>query len=87
MAKKKEPRLIVRIRYDKNWNDKGEHFVFENRTPDEDEWGLDSAFPLCDVEDGEIVRGKGDLIHYTALTKIRELMKWGTDIHLFFSRH
>ena len=54
----------ARMRYDENWHGQGEHYVFENKWSDEDEWGLDTAFPLVD-----------DRIHYTALTKIRDLPK------------
>ena len=67
------PRFECRIRYEENWHDKGEHFVFENRWTDEDVWGLDTAFKLTD-----------DRISYQALTKIRELMKNG--IHFYFSK-
>ena len=79
-----EPRLECRIRYDKNFGGEGEYFVFEIKWTNEDEWGLDTAFPLVTIEDGEVIRGEGDLIHYTALTKIRELMKLG--VHFYFSR-
>ena len=63
-------RFEERIRYDENWCDKGEHFVFEGKYTDEDEWSLDMAFPVID-----------DNVHYTALTKIRELMWLGTPFH------
>lgn len=79
-----EPRLECRIRYAENWNGQGEHFVFENKWTNEEEWGLDSAFPLVTVEDGDVIRGEGELIHYTALTKVRELMKLG--VHFYFSK-
>ena len=39
-----------RIRYDENWCDQGEHFVFEGKWSDEKDWGLDSAFPLFDYD-------------------------------------
>ena len=67
-------RFEGRIRYVENWNGKGEHFVFENHWTDE-EWGLECAFPLVRIEDGDMVIGEGELIHYTALTKIREWKK------------
>ena len=70
MAKKNQ--LECRIRYVENWNGQGEYFVFENKWTDEDEWGLDTAFKLLDY--GE---GKGNVISYQALTKIRELQKLG----------
>lgn len=75
MAKKKD-RLECRIRYVEDWNGRGEHFVFENKWTNEDAWGLDTAFPLFDAE-----WGKGELIHYTALTKIRDLMDMGIDVY------
>lgn len=64
------PRYMERIRYDENWNGEGEHFVFEGKWSNEDEWGLVSAFPL-----------KNDMIHYTALTKIREMKSLGIDFY------
>ena len=71
-------RFQERIRYDENWNDEGEHFVFEGKWTDEDEWSLDSAFKLFDYKNGDYFE-KGSLINYQALTKIRELMKCGTE--------
>ena len=73
-----ERRYQERIRYVEDWNGHGEHFVFEGKWSDKDEWGLDSAFKLIDHEDK-----KGELISYQALTKIRELMKM--DIDFWFS--
>lgn len=73
-------KIETRIYYDENWNGEGEHFVFETRREGED-WGLDSAFPLVSYENGELVCGKGDLINYTALTKIREYKKLGVKIY------
>lgn len=75
MAKKKD-RLEVRIRYERDWNDQGEHFVFENKWTSEDEWGLDTAFKLLDYDYGNGIE-KGAVISYQALTKIRELIKLG----------
>ena len=65
-----------RIRYFENWNNEGEHFVFEGKWSNEDEWGLDTAFQLFDY-DKDGVHETGSLISYRALTKIRELMKMG----------
>lgn len=59
-----------RIRYVEDWHGEGEHFLFEGKQSDEDAWGLDTAFKLFDLN-GE----KGVLVHYQALTKIRELIK------------
>ena len=69
----KNEKLEARIRYEEDWNGMGEHFVYELKRADEDEWGLDSAFKLID-----------DRLSYQALTKIREYMRLGIDFH--FSR-
>jgi len=76
MAKDK---LQCRIRYEEDWNGQGEYFIFENKWTNEDHWGLDTAFKLRDSE-----TEKGALIHYTALTKIRELQALG--IEFYFSK-
>jgi len=78
-----KPRLECRIRYDENWCDRGEYYVFENKWTDEEGWGIDSAFPLCSYDDGKLVVGKGDLVNYQALTKVRELLKLG--IRFYFA--
>lgn len=75
----KKDHLECRIRYVEDWNGEGEHFVFENKWTNEDEWGLDTAFKLIDYKDL-----KGELVNYRALTKIRELMKLG--IHFYFGK-
>ena len=75
MAKSK-PYLEGRIRYEENYRGQGEHFIFELKWSDEEEWGLDTAFKLHDAE-YEGVKEEGVLVHYTALTKIREWMKTG----------
>ena len=71
MAKKN--RLQGRIRYEENYMDSGEHFIFELKYEDEEEWGMCKAFPL-----------KDDIIHYTALTQIREWQDLG--IEFWFHR-
>ena len=63
-----------RIRYEENWHGEGEHYIFEGKWSDEDSWGLDTAFKLFDI-DYKGYHGKGELINYQALTKIRELLK------------
>lgn len=73
MAKNK---LQCRIRYEEDWNGQGEYFIFENKWTNEDHWGLDTAFKLRDSE-----TEKGALIHYTALTKIRELQNLGIEFY------
>lgn len=74
-----EPYLEARIRYVEDWNGQGEYYVFENKWTNEEEWGLDVAFKLQDSAEE-----KGVLLHYEALTKIRELMNLG--IPFYFAR-
>ena len=76
-----KPRLECRIRYEENWSGQGEYYVFENKWTDEEGWGLDCAFPLVSYDDGKLVVGKGDLLNYQALTKVRELMKLGIQFY------
>lgn len=59
----KNRRMLGRIRYDEDWRDLGEHYVFEYKFEDEDDWSFECAAPIVN-----------DMVHYTALTKIRE---WG----------
>ena len=68
----KKPKLVCRIRYEENWNGRGEHFIFENKWTNEgdDEWGLDTAYKLID-----------DRISYQALTKIRQLIDLGIEFY------
>lgn len=73
----KEKKMIGRISYVENWNNQGEYYVFEWKFEDEENWSFESAFPLCEWKDGKTVLGSGNMIHYTALTKIREWMKLG----------
>lgn len=62
----KNRKMIGRIRYEKNWHNEGEHYVFEYKYEEEDDWSFECAAPIVSV--GEYK----DMIHYTALTKIRE---------------
>lgn len=78
-----KPRLEARIRYEEDWNGRGEYFVFENKWTNEEYWGLDCAFACISFKDGEMVIGKGDLLNYQALTKVRELMRLG--IRFYFA--
>ena len=77
MAKRK---LQCRIKYMEKcpWfgKEEVEAFVFENKWSDEDEWGLDTAYRLYDSD-----YGKGELISYQALTKIRELQNLGIEFY------
>ena len=68
----RERKMVGRISYVKNWHDEGEHYVFEWRYEDEDEWNFECAAPLCEWKDNELKTGSGDFIHYSALTKIRD---------------
>ena len=43
-----------------------EYFTFYIRMNEDDDWELESAFPIVD-----------DMIHYTCLTKVRELQHYG----------
>ena len=78
-----EPHLECRIRYDEDWHGLGEYYVFENKWTNEESWGTDCACPLISYENGERIIGKGDYLHYTALTKIRDLINLG--IRFYFS--
>ena len=71
----KERKMIGRISYVKNWYDSGEHYLFERKYEDEDEkqWSYDAIIPLCELKDGKIKSGSGELIHRAALETIR---KW-----------
>lgn len=73
MGKRK---LQGRIRYEENWNDWGEHYIFEIKWSDEDEWGLEVAYKLLDYKDH-----KGAVLNYEALTKVREWMRLGVDFY------
>ena len=69
-----------RIRYVEDWHGEGEHYVFEGKHSDEEDWGLDTAFKLFDL-DYKGHHEDGVLISYQALTKIRELRKMGVPFH------
>ena len=69
-------KLQGRIRYEENWNGRGEYFVYETKWSNEKEWGLDTAFNLLDY--GE---EKGAVVRYEAVTKIREWMRQGVEVH------
>ena len=77
MAKKKA-KLQGRIRYVEDWNKQGEHYLFEIKWSDEEEWGLEIA---CKLWSDEPYGGKGEycMLHYTALTKIREWQRLGVE--------
>ena len=62
------PRFIERIRYVEDYEGHGEAYVFEGKWTNDNEWSLDTAFYL-----------KDDMISYQALTKVRELMRNGTE--------
>lgn len=75
----KQRKMIGRISYVENWHGEGEHYVFEWKFDDEDnnQWSFECAAPLCEFKDGKVVTGSGEMVHYTALTKIREWSKIG----------
>lgn len=62
------PRFITRIRYDEDYDGRGEAYVFECKWTHDNEWSLDCAYYLRD-----------DMISYEALTKIRELKRNGVE--------
>lgn len=74
MAKKHY--LEGRIRYEENYENEGEFFVFELKWNDEKNWGLDTAYKLLEDTNGEC-----NLLSYEALTKIREWKKLGVDFY------
>ena len=76
MAKKNK--LEGRIRYEENWRDEGEYYIFEIKWSNEgeDAWGLDTAFKLLDYRDEPAA-----VISYRALTKIREWQNLGIDFY------
>lgn len=81
----KKRKMLGRIRYDENWHNEGEHFVFEWKWSDEPDnaWSLDHAYGLHEVSNGklQVGHGNGDFISYTALTQVREWLKRGMEIH------
>ena len=63
---------IGRIRYDENWHGEGEHYVFEWKWGEDDpEWKFQMAAPI--ISDRE----HSNMIHFTALTQIREWQRVG----------
>lgn len=70
MKKQKKEFFVCRIRYEENYRDDGEYYIFENKWSDEKTWGLDTAFKLID-----------DRISYQALTKIREMQRNGIEFY------
>lgn len=58
------------MRYVEIGHNDGEYYVFEIKWSDEEEWGLEMCVPV-----------DHDMIHYTALTCVREWIKNGVEIH------
>ena len=69
MAKKKA-KLEGRVRYDANYRGEGEYFIFEIKWTDEDEWGLETAYPC-----------REDKIHWSVLAHFRKWKDLGIDYH------
>lgn len=69
----KDRKMLGRITYDPDWHGEGEHYVFEWKFEDEgpEGWRFECAAGLHNF--GEYK----DMIHYTALTKIREWNRLG----------
>ena len=63
-------KLEGRIRYDENWRNEGEYYVFEIYDDEYNEWSLDTAYKLID-----------DRLSYQALTKVREWQKLDIGFH------
>ena len=65
----KKRKIYGRIRYEEDFMNRGEHYVFEIKSNHPDsEWGLETAYPLID-----------DRISYQALTHIREWIGRGIE--------
>lgn len=60
-----QERPVCRIRY-QPIEDGPESYIFETRKSDEEAWGFMCSYEL-----------KGDMLHFTALTQVRELIKMG----------
>ena len=68
-ALREEDRPVCRIRY--QFADGGpERYIFETRGSDEDEWSFMCSFEVKD----------DNMIHYTVLTQIRELIRTGYEV-------
>lgn len=59
-----------RIRYDENFMNEGEFYVFELANGKEDEWTLETAYKLVE-----------DRVSYEALTHIRNWQNLGIDFY------
>ena len=66
----------ARIRYEENGRDGMEYYIFESKWSNEDEWGTEIEVPLLDYKDEKAV-----LVHFQALTRIREWQKLGIPFH------
>lgn len=62
-----QERPLARIRYEQSGDN--EYYIMESRPADEDEWTFCSSWLLTD-----------DKVHYTALTQIREFMRYGYNV-------
>lgn len=70
MAKKKEPKLEGRVRYEENWRGEGEYFIFEIKWTNENEWGLESAYPCVD-----------DKVHWSVIHHFKKWKHLDIDYH------
>lgn len=70
-AVKAEERPVCRIRFQsiENSPDGKERYIFEIRQADEREYGFMCSYDL-----------QNDMLHFTALTQVRELLKLGYDV-------
>lgn len=69
MAKK--VKVEGRIRYEADYMGRGEHYIFEFKKTTDKEWKMEKAFGLI----------QGELVHYTALTTLREWQRLGIEFH------
>ena len=77
-----KPKLDGRIRYEKDWCGEGEHMIFENKWTNEKVWSLEAAFPFVSYDaNGNMTLGKGDLLNYGVLNKIKEWKRLGVDFY------
>lgn len=77
MAKRK---LYARLRYHKH-EDGREGYAIEIRSNSNDDWGLDTWYPLVPKDGGN---GETDFIHWSILSKLGDLQRLGYVIDLAF---
>lgn len=71
MARKKEPKLEGRVRYEENWRGEREYFIFEIKWTNEKEWGLETAYPCVD-----------DKVHWSVIAHFRKWQDLGISYYI-----